>query len=58
MDGYPFNIVSHPQYVGSVLTLWGALLLVLNQLHVADALTLAVFWTGLYVVTALQENFL
>ena len=26
--GFPFNVVSHPQYVGSALTVWGAVILV------------------------------
>ena len=26
--GFPFNVVSHPQYVGSVLTVWGFVTLV------------------------------
>ena len=26
--GFPFNVVSHPQYVGSALTVWGAIALV------------------------------
>ena len=27
-DGFPFNLVPHPQYVGSVLTVWGVVALV------------------------------
>ena len=30
--GFPFNVVSHPQYVGSALTVWGAVALV-RQSH-------------------------
>lgn len=26
MNGFPFNVVKHPQYVGSVMTVWGMLL--------------------------------
>ena len=26
--GFPFNVVSHPQYVGSVLSVWGFIALV------------------------------
>ena len=26
--GFPFNVVPHPQYVGAVLTIWGAVALV------------------------------
>ena len=31
--GFPFNVVSHPQYVGSALTVWGAVALVRCRRH-------------------------
>ena len=27
-DGFPFNVVPHPQYVGAVMSIWGAVALV------------------------------
>jgi hypothetical protein len=32
--GFPFNVVSHPQYVGSALTVWGAVILVRHRKHI------------------------
>ena len=31
VEGFPFNVVNHPQYVGSVLSVWGAAALVWTQ---------------------------
>lgn len=55
--GFPFNCVSHPQYVGSVLTIWGVVALVYVQ-GPATLPTIAAYWTGLYVVTGLIEQYL
>lgn len=57
VNGFPFNVVSHPQYVGSAMTVWGVLALLHNQLP-ESAKHITAFWTGLYVVTGLQEQFL
>lgn len=70
--GFPFNVVAHPQCarggvpsvydspspctdVGSVLTVWGAALPLLSQLPCLAVL--AAFWTGLYILTAVHEQF-
>ncbi len=54
---FPFSVVSHPQYVGSVLTIWGVFALVYAQ-GPATLWTIAAYWTGLYLVTGLVEQFL
>lgn len=54
---FPFNVVSHPQYVGSVLSIWGVFALVYAQ-GPATLCTVATYWTGLYFVTGLIEQFL
>lgn len=28
VTGFPFNVMSHPQYVGTTMTIWGVLLLI------------------------------
>lgn len=56
-DGFPFNVVRHPQYVGAVLTVWGMVSLVFRVLH-PGLLGVATFWTGLYTVTALIEDYM
>lgn len=33
VTGFPFNVVSHPQYVGTVLCIWGITLLAYQDLH-------------------------
>lgn len=58
VHSYPFNVVPHPQYVGSVLTIWGTILLLHHMLPLPDALYVAVWWSALYLVTALQERYL
>ena len=55
--GFPFNIISHPQYVGAVLTIAGPLALVWGQAP-RGAVTLLAYWASLYCVTAIQEHFL
>lgn len=55
VDGFPFNVVSHPQYVGSVLSIWG-LAVAVGQQRPEGTLLVAAYWTGLYVVTAMQES--
>jgi methylene-fatty-acyl-phospholipid synthase len=57
-NGWPFDSVSHPQYVGSVLTVWGVLALLWSQVAPAQLVLLGVYWTALYVVTGFQEEYL
>jgi hypothetical protein len=56
-SGFPFNLgIRHPQYVGSVLTIWG-LAALLWAPDVRPALPqLAGGWTLMYVVTGLVED--
>lgn len=57
--GFPFNFVAHPQYVGSVMTVWAVVAVLYNQCPAgASLLTLAFYWSGLYTITALQEQYL
>jgi methylene-fatty-acyl-phospholipid synthase len=58
VNGWPFNAVQHPQYVGSVLTVWGVIALMWSQVAPAHLILLGVYWTSLYVVTGLQEQYL
>ncbi len=55
--GFPFNTVSHPQYLGAVLTVWGVASL-LWDLSPPGLLILAGYWTALYAMTAFWEQFL
>ncbi len=41
--------------VGSVLTVWGMALPLVLQ--IPSLVVLAMYWTGLYVITAVQEQF-
>jgi methylene-fatty-acyl-phospholipid synthase len=54
VHGFPFNVVPHPQYVGSVLSVWGLLTAFQNQLP-PQALVVAAYWSALYVLTGIQE---
>ena len=56
VSGFPFNVVSHPQYVGAVLSVWGIAALVWQQAPVGTA-AIGAYWTALYAVTAIQESY-
>lgn len=69
VHGFPFRLlatggkpgtgvrVPHPQYLGSAATAWG-LLLAFSGAAPAGATVLVGYWTALYVLTALQEDYL
>lgn len=54
---FPFSVVSHPQYVGSVLSVWGVFALVQSQ-GPSTLWLVAAYWSALYVITGLIEQFL
>ena len=54
VNGFPFNVVPHPQYVGSSLSVWGMAALVWGQGPPGIGL-LAFYWTMLYIITGYQE---
>eukprot|EP00884_Botryococcus_braunii_P006396 jgi/Botrbrau1/15758/Bobra.4_1s0122.1 len=60
-DGFPFNVVSHPQYVGSVLTVWGLLLgakSIYPTIPLISTMVVGSYWTAMYVITGLIEQYL
>lgn len=68
VHGFPFRAfagrrrgsgvrVPHPQYLGSAATAWGVLL-AFSAHAPPGATVLVAYWTALYVVTALQEDWL
>lgn len=59
VSGFPFNTVPHPQYVGSVLTIWGLTILFVNDSQIkAGAITLQVIWSTYYFITGVFEQYL
>lgn len=60
VTSFPFNIgLSHPQYVGSVLTIWGIFALTTTPAHERRGwITTAAIWTLFYTATALIETYL
>lgn len=56
VDGFPFTVVKHPQYVGSVASVWGAAVLVYGLVPSADLVLLVFYWTLLYVYTGVMES--
>jgi len=56
VSGFPFNVVPHPQYVGSVMTVWAAAVLLWTQAPSGLGL-LAIYWTILYVITGWMESY-
>ncbi len=56
--GFPFNLVPHPQYVGSVMTVWGTLLLMGTPVHWAAGMQLiGTVWTLCYVASGAIEQY-
>lgn len=53
-DAFPFSILSHPQYVGTVLTIWGVFLLL--RFPGADWYLLPILQTGYYLAGAWLEG--
>ena len=56
VDGFPFNVVRHPQYVGSVATILGAAMLAAGVVPLADVSLLVFYWTLLYIFTGIMES--
>ena len=54
--GFPFSIVSHPQYVGSCMTVVAFAILLWTQ-GVPGLATVTLYWCCLYAITALQEHY-
>ncbi|KAG2485193.1 hypothetical protein HYH03_016082 [Edaphochlamys debaryana] len=58
VHGWPFDTVAHPQYVGCILSVWGALALMLHAVPLPTAAIIAVFWSGMYCFSAAVEHWL
>ncbi len=59
VTGFPFNTVPHPQYVGSVLTIWGFTVIFARESHIsAGFITLHGVWTLYYFITGVYEQYL
>jgi hypothetical protein len=58
VKGWPFDAaLAHPQYAGSAMTVWAGALLMGGARPVGTGVLVA-YWTMLYVVTALMEQYL
>lgn len=58
VEGFPFNTVPHPQYVGSVISFWGMAFLFYNADHHASLFAVAVLMTVYYTITGYIEEML
>ena len=57
VTGFPFNLgISHPQYVGATLTLWGLAALLWAPEQRPALVQVCAAWTGLYVFTGVIES--
>ena len=57
--GFPFNVVAHPQYVGSAMSVWAGAALLWPGAPAAEragVALLAAYWTALYVATGWMES--
>jgi methylene-fatty-acyl-phospholipid synthase len=52
--GFPFSLVRHPQYVGTVLSIWGVF--VVMRCPAPDWAVLPLLETGYYLIGALAEQ--
>ncbi len=57
VSGWPFDTVAHPQYVGSVLSVWALVALVWGHAPPASLLVLGGYWTALYALTGAFEQY-
>jgi len=58
VSGFPFNVISHPQYCGVVMTVFGLVVLLHTSVHCQSGLFgLFVVQTLLYVAMGLVEQF-
>lgn len=56
-EGFPFNVVAHPQYTGAVMTAWGLAILLATPHHVrAGWFGIAAAQTAYYIYMALVES--
>jgi protein-S-isoprenylcysteine O-methyltransferase Ste14 len=55
VTGFPFNVVRHPQYVGSIASAWGLALMLWSQGPPGLGLV-TVYWTALVAITGLTES--
>jgi methylene-fatty-acyl-phospholipid synthase len=54
VEGFPFSLVDHPQYVGTLLTIWGVFLLL--RFPFGDWIVLPALSTFYYLVGMLAES--
>lgn len=58
VNGFPFNVVSHPQYVGTAATIWGLVILAASQAHIESGIvTLCLIWNSYYIFTSIIEDY-
>lgn len=59
VEGFPFDVVSHPQYVGAVLTILGGVVIVYSPAVVAASLYPIIgVWLAGYATSAVSEQYL
>jgi len=57
-EGFPFNVCPHPQYVGSSLTVWAALMPFMNLnsgAYLYDLVPVGTFWSACYILSSVVE---
>ena len=58
VKGFPFSLgIKHPQYVGASLTVWALVALLWDPAGRPTLLPVGFGWTGLYVITAIIEDY-
>ena len=58
VTGFPFNICPHPQYIGSSLSVWGALWPIIRVFpdNLVDLAAVGLYWSAMYATSAVIES--
>jgi len=57
VEGFPFNHMSHAQYVGSVMTCWAPLLVCADFVNFREMAPLMAFWSFAYFTSSMAEDY-
>ena len=58
VTGFPFSLCPHPQYIGSSLSIWGALWPIIRVFpgNLMELSTVGVYWSGMYALSSFIES--
>merc|ERR1712216_175361 len=59
VTGFPFTVCPHPQYIGSSLSIWGALWPIMRVFpgNFLDLVTVGIYWSAMYATSSIVESY-